>query len=222
MKSDQSSIGIITARTCPTCGHHEIGYVDGRNVFHPLRPGDMIQVLEGSTSAGFETNASDSESSSDYSLSTNQTLSGLTSWIPDPVKSNKALSLKYGVLIDQDMVGGTMTPGLYEMAYRRKLQWLISEERFTPLPVILGRFFGVPHLANGSPLEIADTLMSELTEIHKPMDLVKQWLIRQDDQSLLDLFHPKNQQALSGPALNEAQFTEALKKLNLEDFFALL
>ena len=38
--------GIITARDCPYCGHHEIGVTTGDGIFYPLRPGTRVQILE--------------------------------------------------------------------------------------------------------------------------------------------------------------------------------
>jgi len=40
-------IGNITSRRCPTCGHHEVGVTSKNNAFHPLKPGTLVQVLEG-------------------------------------------------------------------------------------------------------------------------------------------------------------------------------
>ena len=43
---NSKNIGIITSRKCPTCGHHEIGYTSSDGEFHPLKQGEMIQILE--------------------------------------------------------------------------------------------------------------------------------------------------------------------------------
>ncbi|MBL7213890.1 MAG: hypothetical protein ISS61_16075 [Desulfobacteraceae bacterium] len=40
-------MGVITSRRCPTCGHHEVGVTSKNNVFHPLKPGTLVQALEG-------------------------------------------------------------------------------------------------------------------------------------------------------------------------------
>ena len=40
------SSGIITARTCPLCGHHEMGFTTNDGEFHPLKPGTRINIVE--------------------------------------------------------------------------------------------------------------------------------------------------------------------------------
>ena len=46
MESNKPVIGIITSRTCPTCGHHEIGYETDTGEFYPLRPGDGSECFQ--------------------------------------------------------------------------------------------------------------------------------------------------------------------------------
>ena len=41
----RNSMGIITTRKCPACGHHETGYISEDGSFKPLRPGDMISII---------------------------------------------------------------------------------------------------------------------------------------------------------------------------------
>jgi hypothetical protein len=38
--------GTVTARNCPTCGHHEIGLVSENGVFRPLKPGTRVLVTD--------------------------------------------------------------------------------------------------------------------------------------------------------------------------------
>ena len=44
--------GIITSRTCPRCGHHEIGFTTRDGVFHPLKPGTLIELIGPSEETG--------------------------------------------------------------------------------------------------------------------------------------------------------------------------
>ena len=37
--------GLVTARTCECCGHHEIGVLTPEDRFIPLRPGMKIEIL---------------------------------------------------------------------------------------------------------------------------------------------------------------------------------
>jgi hypothetical protein len=45
-KREVSMEGIVTARTCNSCGHHEIGIVTKDGKFIPLRPGMRIAITE--------------------------------------------------------------------------------------------------------------------------------------------------------------------------------
>ena len=45
-KLDKSEMGVVKARTCKHCGHHEIGIVTRRGEFIPLKPGMKIAILE--------------------------------------------------------------------------------------------------------------------------------------------------------------------------------
>ena len=39
--------GVVTARQCETCGHHEIVIITPEGEHIPLKPGMMVQVLSG-------------------------------------------------------------------------------------------------------------------------------------------------------------------------------
>jgi hypothetical protein len=41
--------GIVTARTCDCCGHHELGIVDSEGNYTALRPGMHVKVIENYT-----------------------------------------------------------------------------------------------------------------------------------------------------------------------------
>jgi hypothetical protein len=42
----ESSIkGVITARQCESCGHHEMGIITEKGDYLPLRPGMMVEVI---------------------------------------------------------------------------------------------------------------------------------------------------------------------------------
>ena len=42
----ESTEGIVTARTCDCCGHHEIGMVTQDGTYIRLRPGMKITITE--------------------------------------------------------------------------------------------------------------------------------------------------------------------------------
>ena len=45
-KLDKPEMGVVKARTCKHCGHHEIGIVTRTGEFIPLKPGMKIAILE--------------------------------------------------------------------------------------------------------------------------------------------------------------------------------
>jgi hypothetical protein len=222
MKPAPPKIGMIIARNCPTCGHHEIGYVDSENTFHVLKPGDMVQVLEGGLIQGLDPLASSVELNPDAIAASDAVLSDLVAWAPEPVKTDKTLRLKYGVLADRELSAAGMSPGLYGIAFRQKLHRLISEEKYTPLPVVFARFFGAPQLATGAPLEMTEALLEELDEVRRPIELVQNWLAQKDDVSLATLTYPKSLSDLNGGTVGDEQFKKELERLTLEEFFEML
>lgn len=38
--------GVVTAKTCDCCGHHEIGIILENGRFLALKPGMMVEILE--------------------------------------------------------------------------------------------------------------------------------------------------------------------------------
>ena len=47
METENLLTGRISNRKCPACGHHEVGYVTDDGVFHPLKPGITIKIVQG-------------------------------------------------------------------------------------------------------------------------------------------------------------------------------
>jgi hypothetical protein len=213
---------MIIARNCPTCGHHEIGYVDSENTFHRLKPGDRVQVLDSKIFEGLAPLASNMELNPDAIATSRMIVMDLAAWAPEPVKRNRILRLKYGVLVDREMATAGMSAGLYEIAYRQKLHRLIMEEKYTPLPVIFARFFGAPQLATGSPLEMVEALLEELEETRKPIELVRNWIIQKDEESLTPLIHSHSLSDLNDQTVDDLKFREELEQLTLEEFFEML
>jgi hypothetical protein len=222
MKPNQPTIGRLIARNCPTCGHHEIGYVDSENTFHPLKPGDMVQVLERGMMPDLSQMPSGMEIAPDTLVPLEAIPDNLVAWVPEPVRPDKALRLKYGVLVDREMLAAGMSPGLYAIAYRQKLHRLISEEKYAPLPVIFARFFGVPQLATGTALDMTEALLEELDEVRNPMECVQNWITQKDEDCLAILTHPRDLSELSVGTVEDEQFGKELEELTLEAFFELL
>lgn len=214
------TIGMIVSRKCPTCGHHEIGYVDNNDNFHALKPGDMVKVMDGGVVP--ETGPVGLEPEPIPAPTPDEILAELTAWVPEPVRSDKALRLKYGVLVRSDMLPKDMSAGLYGIAFRQKLHHLIDEEKLTPLPLIFDRFFGAAHLASGDSIQIIESIMGELDELQQPLELVQDWLDKKDAESLAKLIHPKNLQDLDDDTVDDEQLKQELYTLSLEAFLEML
>jgi len=219
-KNHDVVMGTITSRKCPTCGHHEIGYETPDGVFVPLRPGDRIARFPRSAQRVADNDAGVPPDPAVQPTENNSTQ--WTPWVPEPLRVSRDLCRKYGVLIEKGPAKGHMTPALYERAYRHKLKRLIEKEFYTPLSVILDRFFVAPHLASGNAKQAADAMWSELDEIREPVAWVAAWLTEQDEASLSKMIHPKSADELNGPMLTDGQLREALEKMSLEDFLEML
>ena len=220
MENDKTVIGVITSRKCPTCGHHEVGYETSNGEFFPLMPGDRVGVFRKPPTPGLTT---DTEGLTEEPPEGNENdFSEFEPWVPDPLRSDRSLRSKYGVLINKDMVKGEMSAALYEIAYKQKLQQLIQGEVYTPLSVILDKYFVAPHLAAGDPKRVADALWEELEEVRMPVQSVTQWLENMDDESLLKMIHPLPINDLKDERVSDEQLKQELDELSLEDFLEML
>jgi hypothetical protein len=215
-----SSIGIVIWRKCPLCGHHELGYTTRDGVFHLLKPGTPIQILEGSDFS--RAAAEDEAPEKGFATQLDAGVSEYKVWTPDPVKGNKRLRLKYGVMVNETLLRKTISGDVYHLAYLEKLQRLIEKEMDTPLAVILDRFFTAPHLGVGNPRQIAEALWRELDEIKRPVILVSAWLEKQDEESLRRMIHPIEKEELADQPISEDQERAEQERLTLEAFLELL
>ena len=212
--------GIVTARKCPSCGHHEVGFSTQDGVFHPLNPGTRIQVLE--DQAILEPGSVEIEPALQQSPEVSEPEPEYSPWVPDPVKGERSLRLKYGVMLREGSKPDKMTGEIFEAAYVEKLRGLIEREIYTPVAVILDRFFVAPHLASGNPEEIAFNMWRELKEIREPVELVKAWLDDPSEESLNNLIRPKTGEDPVNEPAGDAEMKEELEELTLEEFLELL
>jgi hypothetical protein len=220
VKIEMPLAGIVAARKCPSCGHHEVGFTTKDGVFHPLSPGTRIQVLE------------DHEAPEPGSVEPDRTLHKLPQtnkpepeygpWVPYPVKGDRSLRLKYGVMVREGLNPEHMNGEMFESAYVEKLHGLIEREIYTPVAVILDRFFVAPHLASGNPKQIAFNMWQELEEIRRPVELVKAWLDEPNEENLVNLIRPKTREDLGHEPVSDAEMKEELEQLTLEEFLELL
>lgn len=212
-------IGIVTSRECPTCGHHEVGLTTPDGNFHPLEPGTLVQALGDPDIAG--DTAGRRQLPTESHQDDTEELVYNRPWVPDPVKGYPSLRLKYGVFVDESTASSSMTKELYQTAYLEKLQRLIANEVYTPLAVILDRFFNTPHLASGSPKQVTFAMWDELEEIKQPIDTVKAWLDNPDDEHTAGLIQAGPEEEI-GEVPNDEQIKAELDQMDLEKFLDLL
>jgi hypothetical protein len=208
--------GTIKSRQCPLCGHHELGYTTEDGVFYPLKPGDQIQILDGPEVVLPipEARVYEGAGKKEEQLHPSQ----IMVWIPEPAKGAKRLRLKYGVLGKRPLLTERMSAEVYRLAYLGKLERLIEKEILTPVAVTLDRFFAAPHLAAGSPMQIAEAMWRELEEIRRPVQLVTEWIEKQDEETLNKLIYPFTKQDLEHKPTSEAEQMKELEELSLEEF----
>lgn len=218
-RKETSFSGIVTARNCPECGHHEMGLVTEDGVFHPLRPGTRVLIMDG-MEPGRRTGVAD-EIPLDI-LDADEPLQAPKGrfWIPEPLKGDGRMRLKYGVIL---LEGEPVFPDgqIYESAFLRKLAYLLEKGADVPVPVILDRLFAAPHLAAGEPKDIVCNMWEELSEIREPVEHLKKWLETRDGNHLQSLVLPDRLEDLENATVSEAEALEEQKKLDLEAFLAL-
>ena len=211
--------GKVTARTCPLCGHHEIGITNDDGEFYPLKTGTRIQILD---NAGPLT---ESASSPD------QPIGGLIMggeepettgipWTPEPVLGHPVLRRLYGVFLKDS--SESPTGSLYRTAYLEKLSHLVEKEVMVPVPVLLDRYFTAPNLASGDAPAIALNLMENLDEIREPAQRVMDWLDNPAEETLALLTAGKAESAEPLEPASPSLLKKELEELCLEDFFRLL
>ena len=213
--------GTVTARNCPTCGHHEIGLVSENGVFRPLRTGTRVVIMDETEPAQMPTLGGEAHATCKTREEPSNTLEG-SYWVPEPLKGDRRLRLKYGVVIQGEMGSGPITEHIYESAYMQKLSYLLEKEVHIPIAAILDRFFVAPHLASGESRDIANNMFEELEEISQPVEHVKQWIREPDEKTLQLLVHPGALDDLENQPVSEEAALEEQRALELEDFLELL
>lgn len=219
-KKDLTLTGTVSSRKCPACGHHEIGITTKEGVFYPLRTGTLVQVLN-----SHPEKAPTSKEASSTRLDVKQKEEDQTekrAWAPEPVKCQKSLRLKYGVMIGADIDSERMSSSVFQTAYLEKLRNLIEKEVHTPIPVILDQFFTSPHLASGDAGEIALAMWDDLEEIRQPVMLVKAWMEEPEEENLRELLRPTSEEKLSGMSVSDRELKKELEHLSLREFLNLL
>ena len=227
MKGKGIITGIVSNRKCSQCGHHEVGIVTSDGDFYPLRPGMYVQVFSfGQQSLGRIDEMEDVVVSDDKgekgTESTQSTYSGKTPWLPDILRRNKRLRLRYGVILKPEEVG-EMDELIYKRAYIRKIQDLVEKEIYPDLAVILDTFFQSPHLAAGNSAEVTINILRDIDEVRRPMELMVSWLNDKTEDSLNKLISPFSKDELEiGEPVSEEELMKELNELTLMDFLKTL
>ncbi|RLF55612.1 MAG: hypothetical protein DRN37_09010, partial [Thermoplasmata archaeon] len=127
--------GIVTSRKCPSCGHHEVGVTTKDGSFHPLSPGTRIQILEDHTTP--EPGSIELDPALQEFPQASKPEPEYIPWVPYPVKEDRSLRLKYGVMVREGLNPDQMSGEMFEAAYLEKLHGLIEREIYTPVAVVL-------------------------------------------------------------------------------------
>jgi hypothetical protein len=212
-----STLGMVTSRECPLCGHHEIGFVTQDGEFQSLSPGTFIRVLEPPSQVGPVRDKSETPIPTEMEEQGRDRL-----WVPEPFRGDKVLRLKYSVLVKEHLFKGEMLGEVYELAYLEKLEKLIEKALDVPLAAVLDRLFNAPHLASGDSRQIAEAMYRELDEIKRPVELMRGWLERREDRSLAELIAPKTVETLGQEPAEDDQVEKELEALGLEQFLEML
>ena len=213
--------GTVTARNCPTCGHHETGMVSESGVFDPLRTGTRVLIMDEMEPAQIQIPSMETSATGRTREEPAQTLEGHY-WVPEPLKGDRRLRLKYGVVIQREVGSGPVTEHVYESAYMQKLSYLLEKEVNVPIAAILDRFFVAPHLASGESRDIVNNMFEELEEISQPVEYVKQWIRDPDEKTLQLLVQPDVMENLEKQPVSEEAALEEQRSLELEEFLELL
>jgi len=219
IEKDSALTGTVTSRKCPTCGHHEIGITTQEGVFYPLRPGTRVQVLPAQPE---QAPLSDEPSASFAAYKQKDTRPEQRPWVPEPVKSDRSLRLKYGVMVRASLDFSHMNSDIFQAAYLEKLGALIEKEVDSPIAVILDQFFNSPHLAAGDPWEIALAMWQDLEEIRQPVVLVKAWMKDPTEENLQKLLQPTPNKSMPEKPATDAELEKELEQLTLSEFLSLL
>ncbi|MDY6971746.1 MAG: hypothetical protein SV775_05395 [Thermodesulfobacteriota bacterium] len=220
IRKDMKRTGVITSRECPACGHHEMGLVAEDGSFHPLRPGTFVQIVE-----GFPAHLPEPETNERPQRKSHKGPEAeieFYPWVPEPLKGDRSLRLKYGVMVEGNVDIDKMNGRIFKAAYIEKLRDLIEREIHLPVPVLLDSFFAAPHLASGNPEEIALAMWQELEEIRQPVELVKAWLKNPDKERFEALIQPRTWEDVSTEHVGERELRNELKQLSLEGFLNLI
>jgi hypothetical protein len=216
-----NTMGMVAARTCPLCGHHEIGFTTRDGVFHPLKPGTLIQVIkelkfgEALGAEGRVGREAVVEDGAEKGVD-------LRIWIPRPLRTDKLLRQKYGVKVKEALPEEKISGGVYLAAYLEKLQRLIEKEIYIPLPVILDRFFTAPYLASSHSKESAEAMWREIEQIRRPVIAVQEWLENENTETLARLIHPHAGLSASDEVPSDGELMKEQEELTLEEFLTLL
>lgn len=214
--------GIVTARKCSHCGHHEVGLVTLEGVFHPLLPGMLVQVLEPASLKLTASEPPHRETARPDVVRTSEA-EPKQPWAPDPVLNSAPMRLKYGVLLSEQGGGPAIDGPRYIAAYIEKIAALAAKEDHPWTAVLLDQYLKAAYLAYDDPRQTAQALWSQIEEIRRPAERVAEWLQNPNEatrKALFEAIGPEREDA-SQP-ISSADFAAEIEALTLERFLELL
>ncbi|MFC1883372.1 hypothetical protein ACFL2O_01255 [Thermodesulfobacteriota bacterium] len=214
-------IGIITARDCPSCGHHEIGITTSDGTFLTLKPGTWVKILNEAPSLK-PLNSLKKSTDHDCQQSRPEMDSERIPWVPGPARKFRSLVLKYGVMIPAGLKSEGVDGDIFETAYLQKLRSLLEKQTEKPMAVIFDQFFTAPHLASGNPGEMASNMWNELEEIREPAERIRKWFTRSEGDGISILATNISKEAPIEFPMDDSQLSKELERLTLEEFLSLL
>ena len=132
------------------------------------------------------------------------------------------MRLKYGVVISEPTESVPLDEHIYESAYLKKLTFLIENEVYVPIAVILDRFFVAPHLASGETRDVVTHMWEELEEIRRPVEQIKNWFDEPNKKTVQLLLQPGTMERLEKTPISDEDALAEQRALTLEEFLDLL
>ncbi len=220
MEKKEAITGIISSRKCPYCGHHEIGITTNDGKFYSLKPGTHIQILsfEYKTENQITHNMVDTYKDNIADKATKSV--DLIPWLPEILRRNKRLRLKYGIFIDSNEKD--IDSDKYKIAFIKKLQYLIEKETYPELCIILDKIFHSPHLASENSAETVINILRDIDKVKETIELMSSWIQNKTEEIFLKLIAPLSKQDLNEPSVDDNELFDELDKLTLEDFLRIL
>ena len=219
--ANRPNLGMVASRKCPYCGHSEIGYSTPDGSFHPLKPGTLITVTE--PADPLASGAAGSPVLEEFLGEDAAAQGDFKPWVPDVLKGNQKLRVKYGVMVREKIALKGLTGDEYRSAFLRKIEKLIEKEVHTPLPIILRQAFLPRPISHRATRGRYRRRCGAIWRRYKSRCfVVSEWLETQNQESLLKMIHPVPIAELGEEPVSDKDLEAELQSLALEEFLEML